>query len=106
MALTGEVGGGPVRIGASITDYSTGMFGLAGVLAALYIRNSHPEGQHVTVSMLDAAFAMMGNYVPSISAGLRTSIPRVGRGHAQIVPYQAFRCLDDGYVMVGAFTNA
>jgi crotonobetainyl-CoA:carnitine CoA-transferase CaiB-like acyl-CoA transferase len=106
MAITGEVGGGPVRIGAAITDYSTGLFALSGTLAALLVRDQHPEGQHVQVAMLDAAFALMCNYVPSIMAGKRTVIPRVGRGHAQIVPYQAFECADGEYIMVGAFTNS
>ncbi len=103
MGITGEEGGGPVRIGAPIADYASGLFGLSGVLAALYARPHHPEGQHIQVSMLDSAFAMMSNYIPSAARGTR--IPRVGRGHAQIVPYQAFVCADGEYVMVGAFTQ-
>jgi crotonobetainyl-CoA:carnitine CoA-transferase CaiB-like acyl-CoA transferase len=106
MAITGEPDGGPVRIGAAVTDYSTGLFALSGTLAALLIREQHPEGQHVQVAMLDAAIALMSNYVPSIMAGKRKRIPRVGRGHAQIVPYQAFECSDGQYIMVGAFTNS
>ena len=53
--------------------------------------------------MLESAFAMMSNYIPSAARG--TKIPRVGRGHAQIVPYQAFVCADGEYVMVGSFTQ-
>ena len=105
MGITGEVGGGPVRIGAPVTDFSTGLFALSGTLAALMVRDRHPEGQHVQVAMLDAAIALMCNYVPSIMAQ-DARIPRVGRGHAQIVPYQAFECSDGDYIMVGAFTNS
>lgn len=104
MGITGEVGGGPVRIGAPISDFSTGLFGLSGVLAALYARSKYPEGQHVEIAMLDASFAMMSNYIPSVT-DLNRKIERLGRGHAQIVPYQAFVCRDNEYVMVGAFTN-
>ena len=104
MGITGEVGGGPVRIGAPISDYATGLFALVGILAALHCRDEHPEGQHVEVAMLDASIAMMANYIPSVATMGRT-IPRLGRGHAQIVPYQAFLCADGEYVMVGAFTN-
>ncbi len=104
MGVTGEVDGGPVRIGAPVSDYSTGLFALAGVLAALHARDQHPEGQHVEVAMLDASIALMANYIPAVST-LGKSIPRLGRGHAQIVPYQAFECADGAYVMVGAFTN-
>jgi crotonobetainyl-CoA:carnitine CoA-transferase CaiB-like acyl-CoA transferase len=104
MGITGEVGGGPVRIGAPVSDYSTGLFALIAVLASLHRRDEHPEGQHVEVAMLDASIALMTNYIPSVSmSGKR--IPRLGRGHAQIVPYQAYVCADGQYVMVGAFTN-
>jgi crotonobetainyl-CoA:carnitine CoA-transferase CaiB-like acyl-CoA transferase len=104
MGITGEVGGGPVRIGAPIADFSSGLFMLSGVLAALHARERHPEGQHVQVAMLEAAFNMMANYIPGV-ATLGQVVPRVGRGHAQIVPYQAFACADGKYVMVGAFTR-
>ena len=104
MGITGEVGGGPVRVGAPISDYSTGMFGLVGVLTALYARNDNPEGQHIEVAMLDSTIAFMANYVPGV-AGLGERVPRTGRTHAQIVPYQAFECSDGAYVMVGAFTQ-
>lgn len=104
MGITGEIGGGPVRIGAPISDYSTGMFGLVGVLAALHARDDHPGGQHIEVAMLDASIAFQANYIPAV-AGRGETIPRSGRTHAQIVPYQAFECADGAYVMVGAFTQ-
>jgi crotonobetainyl-CoA:carnitine CoA-transferase CaiB-like acyl-CoA transferase len=104
MGITGEVGGGPVRIGAPISDFSSGLFALSGVLAALFARDRHPEGQHVEVAMLDASLNMMCNYIPSV-ATLGAKVERLGRGHAQIVPYQAFLCADGEYVMVGAFTR-
>ena len=104
MGITGEVGGGPVRIGAPISDFSTGLFALSGILAALYARDAHPEGQHVEVAMLEASLNLMCNYIPSV-AGLGAKVPRLGRSHAQIVPYQAFLCGDGEYLMVGAFTR-
>lgn len=104
MGITGEAGGGPVRIGAPISDFSTGLFGLVGILSALHVRGKHPEGQHIEVAMLDASIALMSNYLPAV-AGRGEQIPRCGRTHAQIVPYQAFECSDAGFVMVGAFTN-
>lgn len=104
MGVTGERGGGPVRVGAPISDYASGLFCLVGLLAALHAREDHPEGQHVEISMLDSSIALMANYIPTV-VGMDKRIPRLGRGHAQIVPYQAFECSDDAYVMVGAFTQ-
>jgi hypothetical protein len=105
MGITGERGGGPVRIGAPISDFSSGLFLLAGILAALHAREKHPDGQRVEVSMLEASLNMMCNYIPSVTTMGKT-VSRLGRGHAQIVPYQAFLCADKRYVMVGAFTRA
>jgi crotonobetainyl-CoA:carnitine CoA-transferase CaiB-like acyl-CoA transferase len=104
MGVTGERGGGPVRIGAPVSDFATGLFALAGVLAALHVRAEHPDGQHVRISMLEASLNLMCNYIPSVAA-LGERVPRLGRAHAQIVPYQAFACADGEYVMVGAFTR-
>ena len=104
MGVTGEADGGPVRIGLPIADFGTGLFALSGILAALHVRDAHPDGQHVKVSMLESALNLMCNYIPSV-ADLGARIPRLGRGHAQIVPYQAFACADGEYVMVGAFTR-
>lgn len=104
MSITGEVDGGPVRIGSPICDFSSGLFMLSGVLAALFARAKHPEGQRVEIAMLDASLNMMCNYIPSV-ATLGKRVGKMGRGHAQIVPYQAFMCADGEYLMIGAFTR-
>ncbi|GAA1917273.1 CaiB/BaiF CoA-transferase family protein [Microbacterium aoyamense] len=104
MGVTGEVGGGPVRMGTPVSDYSAGLFCLVGVLAALHARDEHPEGQHIKISMIDASVALLANYIPAV-VGKGHQIPRLGRGHAQIVPYQALECSDGSFIMIGAFTN-
>jgi crotonobetainyl-CoA:carnitine CoA-transferase CaiB-like acyl-CoA transferase len=104
MGVTGEVGGGPVRVGVAISDFTAGLFALSGTMCGLFARDAHPEGQHIEVAMLDASLALMANLVPrAITRGER--IPRMGRQHPQIVPYQAFECSDGEYIMVGAFTR-
>ena len=105
MALTGEPDGDPMRVGTPICDYSTGLFALAGVLAALFARDRYPAGQHLEVNMFDSTIAIMANYVPTILS-LGKPVHRQGRGHAQLVPYQAFMCADGEYLIVGAFSDA
>jgi crotonobetainyl-CoA:carnitine CoA-transferase CaiB-like acyl-CoA transferase len=78
---------------------------LAAILAALFARDGHPAGQHLQVNMFDSTIAMMANYIPAVLSLGRT-LMRQGRGHAQLVPYQAFRCSDGEYLIVGAFTDA
>jgi crotonobetainyl-CoA:carnitine CoA-transferase CaiB-like acyl-CoA transferase len=104
MALTGERDGDPVRVGTPVCDYATGLFGLAAILAALFAREEHPAGQHVHVNMFDSTIAIMANYIPAVLSLGRT-LTRQGRAHAQLVPYQAFRCGDGEYLIVGAFTD-
>ena len=49
MSITGEEGGPPVRVGASIGDIVAGMFLAQGVLAALYDRATTGPGAKVDV---------------------------------------------------------
>lgn len=104
MGMTGEAGGGPVKIGAAVCDLSAGLFALSAILAALHARDLHPEGQHTEISMLETSLNMMCNYIPSVTS-LGKQIPRLGHAHAQIVPYQGFECRDGDFIMVGAFSR-
>ena len=105
MSITGEPERDPVRVGVPISDFSTGLFSLSGVLAAMLVRDRHPEGQRLEINMLHSTIALMANFIPSV-LDLGKEVPRLGRGHPQIVPYQAFRAGDGGYMIVGAFTSA
>jgi crotonobetainyl-CoA:carnitine CoA-transferase CaiB-like acyl-CoA transferase len=105
MSTTGEVGGAPLRLGVSVVDISTGLYALSGVLAALYHRQRTGEGQRVHVSMLASAVSLLANYVPGV-LGAGDEITTSGRGHAQLVPYQAFEAKDGKFIIVGAFTQA
>jgi crotonobetainyl-CoA:carnitine CoA-transferase CaiB-like acyl-CoA transferase len=105
MAMTGERDGGPIRAGASFIDMATGMLAFAGVSAALYARLAgHAPGQHIRVSLLETAIALLGYHVPAYTMAGKLP-PRDGSGVWHIVPYQAFRTLD-GYVLAGATNDA
>ncbi|MCX8507487.1 MAG: CaiB/BaiF CoA-transferase family protein, partial [Rhodobacteraceae bacterium] len=58
MSITGEEGGPPVRIGASIGDIGAGMYLVQGVLAALVARGRSGQGSRIDISMLDAQIAI------------------------------------------------
>ena len=104
MDMTGEMGGQPVRVGMAITDITTGVYALAGILAALRVRDEHPEGQNLNLAMLDACLAFESMCIPGVVATGK-KVPKVGRSHATSVPYQAFVCSDEKLLMVGAFTQ-
>jgi len=98
MAVTGEADGEPQRVGSPVADNAAGMFACISILAALYVRKSTGKGQHIDISLFEAAVSLLGN----VSANHLISgeeAPRLGNGHPNIVPYQAFRTRN-GYIVV------
>lgn len=104
MAGTGARDGVPIKIGAPICDLTAGLYAALAIASALSARSSTVGAQHIEVPMLDAAISLMASFVPSVAAGAAAPQPE-GTGHAQIVPYQAFLCSDQRYLIVGAFSN-
>jgi crotonobetainyl-CoA:carnitine CoA-transferase CaiB-like acyl-CoA transferase len=98
MSVTGEIDGEPQRVGSPIADNAAGMFACMSILAALYVRKSTGKGQHIDISLLEAAISLLGN-VSSNHLISGEEAPRVGNGHPNIVPYQAFRTRN-GYIVV------
>ena len=105
MAMTGERDGGPIRAGASFIDMATGMLAFSGVSTALYARLAgKAAGQHIRVSLLETAVALLGYHVPAYTLAGKLP-PRDGSGVWHIVPYQAF-ATQDGFVLAGATKDA
>lgn len=98
MAVTGEIDGEPQRVGSPVADNTAGMFACMSILAALYVRKTTGKGQHIDISLFEAAVSLLGN----VSANHLISgeeAPRLGNSHPNIVPYQAFRT-SNGYIVV------
>ena len=93
MSITGEEGGEPCRVGASIGDIGASLFGAVGILAALQKRQRTGEGARLDVAMLDCQLALMENAVARCATlGLE---PRaLGSRHPLVVPFQAFPTAD------------
>ncbi len=93
MMTTGETGTGPLRIGFSPLDQTTGIHGATGVLAALRMRDRTGKGSYVEVSLLETATAFMGWHAQAY--WMNGSLPeRPGSGHGSLTPYQAFMASD------------
>jgi crotonobetainyl-CoA:carnitine CoA-transferase CaiB-like acyl-CoA transferase len=100
MSVVGEEGRPPVRVGPSIVDQGTALWGVIGILSALYRRRDSGRGAVVDVSLFETAAAWMvmlaAQYVGS------GDIPtRHGSGASGIVPYRAYRT-SDGDLVVAA----
>lgn len=59
MSVTGEPGGGPMRVGIPVSDLASGLYAAIGVLAALHDRDRGGEGRWVQTSLLESMVAMM-----------------------------------------------
>ncbi|HLL80280.1 MAG TPA: CoA transferase, partial [Ktedonobacteraceae bacterium] len=56
------------------------------------------QGQHIDISLLETTMTMLANVASNYLISGEDA-PRLGNGHPNIVPYQAFRT-SDGYVVV------
>ncbi len=59
MSVTGQPGGGPMRVGIPIADLCAGHFCAQAILAALLEREATGEGQWVQTSLLESQIAML-----------------------------------------------
>jgi crotonobetainyl-CoA:carnitine CoA-transferase CaiB-like acyl-CoA transferase len=61
MALTGPIGGGPVRHPLSIIDTLTAAHATSAICAALHGRQRHGRGDFIDLCLLDTAISALGN---------------------------------------------
>ncbi|MEJ2021962.1 MAG: CaiB/BaiF CoA-transferase family protein [Maritimibacter sp.] len=59
MDMTGHGDGRPLKCGAPVVDYSTGLTAAFAISAALFQRERTGKGQRIDVSMLDVALTLM-----------------------------------------------
>lgn len=98
MSITGEPDGQPQKVGVAVTDIATGLYGTIGILAAVEQRHRTGKGQHIDMSLLDCATAMLANQAMNyLSTG--QSPMRKGNDHPNISPYQSLPTRD-GHIIL------
>ncbi len=105
MSMTGIPGLPPCRSGIPIADLVGGVYLAVGILSALAARNLSGKGQRVDISMLDVQISLLSYRVGQYSA--TGSIPGpVGSGHSGFgqIPYGAYECRDNTYIVIAAGT--
>ena len=104
MSITGEPDGPPARVGFSFADICAGMWLAMGVLGALVERASSGKGQHLDISMMDCAVALLENAVMRYLWD--GQVPqRLGRRHPQVPGTGAFET-EDGHVVLTSLSDA
>ncbi|MEM6774610.1 MAG: CoA transferase [Pseudomonadota bacterium] len=108
MSITGQSSAEPTRAGIPIADLGGGMFGVMGILAALYERERSGRGQHVDISMLDCQISML-NYMATMYFLSGDTPEPIGNSHFVHVPYNCYPTAD-GHIIIavifdGFWTN-
>lgn len=104
MSITGEEGGPPVRVGASIGDIVAGMYLAQGVLAALFARERTGTGAKIDIGMLDAQIAIQEHAI-AITGATGTPPGPTGARHPTITPFSTYRAAD-GFFVIAAGNDA
>jgi crotonobetainyl-CoA:carnitine CoA-transferase CaiB-like acyl-CoA transferase len=89
MSVTGEPDGSPQKVGVAVTDIVTGLYGTIGIMAAVEQRHSTGTGQHIDMSLLDCATALLANQNMNFLASDQ-SPNRMVNAHPNICPYDVF----------------
>ena len=93
MSITGESNGEPLRHPLSLTDVVTSLYASTAISAALVRRANDDSGEHIDLSLMGAASALLGNMATyALSTG--ENPPRLGNGHPAAVPVGAFTAAD------------
>lgn len=94
MSLTGEPDGAPQKAGVAYADIFTGVYTAVAILAALRRRDATGEGAHIDMALLDTQVGVLANQALNWMANPAKVPHRMGNGHANLVPYQAFATKD------------
>ena len=103
MSITGIDSDNPTRAGIPIGDLGGGMFGVMGILAALFERERSGMGQHGDISMLDCQISML-NYMATMFFLSGDNPHPIGNSHFVHVPYNTFTC-SDGFIVIAVITD-
>jgi crotonobetainyl-CoA:carnitine CoA-transferase CaiB-like acyl-CoA transferase len=89
MAISGERGGPPQKVGVAVVDVLSGYAAATSILAALVARGRNGRGDRIEVSLLDVALSALVNVAASALVS-GADAGRYGNAHPSIVPYQTF----------------
>ncbi|MUV86982.1 CoA transferase [Natronomonas sp. CBA1123] len=104
-AMTGRPGDGPVRVGTSIADIGSALYGVIGVLTALRERERTGEGQFVDATLFESAAQWMG-YWATYADMTGHDHPPLGSSHPAFSLYDVFETDEsDRWVFVGVTTD-
>ncbi|OGN99729.1 MAG: hypothetical protein A2Y58_02130 [Chloroflexi bacterium RBG_13_51_52] len=92
----------PIRCGVSIADFSSGLFAAMSIVGALYHRQKTGEGQTIDISMQDCIWQLTSiEFSPYYFLNHQIP-PRLGNGHAAMIPCNLYPTKDGSRVYINA----
>lgn len=104
MAVTGEAGRPPVRVGPSIIDQGSGMWCVIGILSALIGRARTGRGCRVDTSLFETGLSWMTVPVGNAIASGREP-GKSGSETPMLAPYRAFQAADRAIIIAAGNNN-
>lgn len=101
MAITGPVGGPPMKVGVALADVIAGKDAAIAILAALAERAGGPlpvDRRRIDISLADSARAALVNVAQNVLVS-GADAARWGNAHPNLVPYQLFDAADRPFVI-------
>jgi crotonobetainyl-CoA:carnitine CoA-transferase CaiB-like acyl-CoA transferase len=99
MAMTGTPETAPMKVGASVIDYSSGTMGAFALSAALYQRERTGRGQQIDMAMLDVALVLMSTHVSGYLRNGRH--PKPNGNHHEVSTNRLYQA-EDGLIQLAA----
>jgi len=99
--VTGTPDRPPARVGVSIGDTLSALYGVIGALMALESRRRTGRGQMVDVALYESVFSVMESMLPEFDA-FGAIRERTGSILPGIAPTSAYRCNDGTHVLIAA----
>ena len=95
MAITGEPGGAPMKVGVALADVIAGKDAAIAILATLTARHRAQDAlsRHLVLSLAHSAAAALVNVAQNALVSGHEAA-RWGNAHPNLVPYQLFDALD------------
>ena len=98
MSITGELKGGPAKVGVAWIDVITGLNAGNAILAALFDKERTGTIRKIDISLWDCAIAALVNQAQNMLASGENP-ERMGSAHPNLVPYRAFKAIDGWFVI-------
>lgn len=101
MSVTGEPDGPPLKCGAAVVDFISGIHLFGAVMMALYERSNTGQGRLVEVAMQEAVYCSLASNLGALYTADGKVPKRTANKHGglALAPYNVYRA-KDGYVAI------